>query len=88
MTKTKIIDYILRATLLVVAFVAFWLWSNHQVEKRVLAECAMRQTTAEIEVLKIKQAEVKNVEVKKAVIHSKPNAGRDSLLEQMRNGKL
>ena len=88
MTKAKLIDYVVRAVFLGVAVVAFWLWSGYQVEKRVQAECSLQYSQAEIDVLKIKQAEVKNVEVQKAVIHSRPNASRDWLLQQMRAGQL
>jgi hypothetical protein len=35
-----------------------------------------------------KQKEVEDVAKAKAIIHSKPNAKRDSLLQSMRNGAL
>lgn len=88
MIKTKVIDILERIALLAVALAAFLFWSNHQVEKRVKAECALQHSSKEIEVLKVQQKEAKDVEVKKSVIYSKPNAGRDSLLNKMRAGQL
>ena len=88
MIKTKVIDILERIALLAVALAAFWLWSNYQIEKRVQAECALQHSSKEVEVLKVQQKEAENVEIKKSVIYSKPNAGRNSLLNKMRAGQL
>ncbi len=88
MTKVKIIDLILRCVLIIIAVGAFFLWSNHQVEKRVKAECELKAVQQVVITTEAKQKEVENVAKAKAVIHSKPNANRDSLLNAMRNGAL
>ncbi len=88
MIKAKVIDILERVAILAVALAAFWLWSNYQIEKRVQAECALQHSNYENEIMRAKQQEAENVETKKAVIYSKPNAGRDSLLNKMRAGQL
>ena len=88
MTKAKIIDLILRCVLIIIAVGAFFLWSNHQVEKRVKAECELKAVQQVVITTKAKQKEVEDVAKAKAVIHSRPNANRDSLLNAMRNGAL
>lgn len=88
MIKTKIIDLILRCALVAVAICALILWSNHQVEKRVKAECELKAVQQVVITTEVKQKEVEDVAKAKAVIHSRPNAKRDSLLNAMRNGAL
>lgn len=88
MTKAKIIDLILRCVLIAIAIGAFFLWSNHQVEKRVKAECELKAVQQVVITTETKQKEVEDVAKAKAVIHSRPNANRDSLLNAMRNGAL
>ena len=88
MTKVKLIEYLGKILLLAVGIIAFWFWSTWQVEKRVIAECALQHSNQELAVKETQEKEAKNVEVKKAVIYSKPNANRDSLLNKMRAGQL
>lgn len=88
MTKIKLVEYFGKLLVLAVGIVAFWYWSSHQVEKRVAAECALQHQKQEMSINEIKQQEAKNVEIKKSAIYSKPNAGRDSLLNKMRAGQL
>lgn len=88
MTKAKIIDLILRCVLIIIAVGAFFLWNNHQVEKRVKAECELKAAQQVVITTEAKQKEVEDVAKAKAVIHSRPNANRDSLLNAMRNGAL
>lgn len=88
MIKAKLIDALGRLMFLAVALAALWFWGNYQLSKRVKAECELKASQCKIEVMEQKQAEVKNVEVKKSVIYSKPNAGRNSLLNKMRAGQL
>ena len=88
MTKAKIIDIILRGVCLVVGLSLFFWWSNRQVEKRVKAECELKAVQQVVITTEAKQKEVEDVARKKAVIHSRPNANRDSLLNAMRNGAL
>jgi len=88
MTKAKIIDIILRAICLVVGVCLFFWWSNRQVEKRVKAECELKAVQQVVITTEAKQKEVEDVAKAKAIIHSKPNAKRDSLLQSMRNGAL
>lgn len=88
MTKAKILEYLGRIVLLAVALTAFWFWSTAQVEKRVKAECALQHSNQQILVMEKHQKEAENVENKKADIYSKPNAGRNSLLNKMRAGQL
>ena len=88
MTKIKLIEYFGKLLVLAAGIVAFWYWSSHQVEKSVVAECALRHQKQEMAIIEVKQQEAKNVEVKKSAIYSKPNAGRDSLLDKMRAGQL
>ena len=88
MTKAKIIDLILRCVLIIIAVGAFFLWSNYQVEKRVKAECELKAVQQVVITTEAKQKEVEDVAKAKAVIHSRPNANRDSLLNAMRNGAL
>lgn len=88
MTKAKIIDLILRCVLIIIAVGAFFLWSNHQVEKRVKAEYELKAVQQMVITTEAKQKEVEDVAKTKAVIHSRPNANRDSLLNAMRNGAL
>ncbi len=88
MIKTKVIDMLGRAALVAAALAVFWFWSNHQVEKRVKAECALQHSNQQILVMEKHQKEAENVENKKADIYSKPNAGRNSLLNKMRAGQL
>lgn len=88
MTKAKIIDLILRCVLIIIAVGAFFLWSNRQVEKRVKAECELKAVQQVVITTEAKQKEVEDVAKAKAVIHSRPNANRDSLLNAMRNGAL
>ena len=88
MTKAKIIDLILRGVLLSVGLCLFFWWSNRQVEKRVKAECELKAVQQVVITTEAKQREVEDVAKAKAVIHSKPNAKRDSLLSSMRNGAL
>jgi hypothetical protein len=88
MTKARIIDIALRAILLVVGLSLFFWWSNRQVEKRVAAECELKAVQQVVITTEAKQKEVEDVAKAKAVIHSKPNAKRDSLLSSMRNGAL
>ncbi|MBR3676587.1 MAG: hypothetical protein IKN71_05595 [Alphaproteobacteria bacterium] len=88
MTKAKIVDLILRCALIALAVCAFFYWSNHQVAKRVKAECELKVAQQVVITTEAKQKEVENVAKAKAVIHSRPNANRDSLLNAMRNGEL
>lgn len=88
MIKAKIIDVLERVVILAVALGAFWFWSNYQIEKRVQAECALQHSNKEIEVMEVQKREAQNVETKKSIIYSKPNANRDSLLNKMRAGQL
>lgn len=88
MTKAKLIDIVLRLVCLCLAIVAFLAWYKHQVEKRVVAECKLEQAQTIIVENKAQIKEVENVASQKAVIYSKPNASRDSLLNAMRQGKL
>lgn len=88
MTKVKLIEYLGKILLLAVGIIAFWFWSTWQVEKRVIAECALQHSKQELVAKETQEKEAKNVEVKKAVIYSKPNANRDSLLNKMRAGQL
>lgn len=88
MIKTKIADYVLRIICLAAVAAGVIVWNNHQVEKRVKAECALQQAQTQIAVEDKKQEEIKNVQEQSAVIHSRPNAKRDSLLKAMRNGTL
>lgn len=88
MTKAKIIDLVLRGVFLIIGLSLFFWWQNTQVEKRVKAECEMRQAKQEVLVQEAKQKEVKDVANKTAVIHSRPNLKRDGLLASMRNGEL
>lgn len=87
-TKAKIIDLVLRFICLAVGICLFFWWSNRQVEKRVAAECSLKQAKKEIVIIEQTKKEVENVAHKKAVIHSKPNANRDGLLKLMRAGQL
>lgn len=43
---------------------------------------------AEVKIVKEQVEVIRYVEKKTAQIHSRPNAGRDVLLERMRNGQL
>ena len=88
MTKAKIIDMTLRAVCLVVGLCLFFWWSNRQVAKRVAAECELKSAQQTIIKTEVKQKEIENVAKSKAVIYSRPNAKRDSLLSSMRNGTL
>lgn len=88
MMKAKIIDIILRAVCLAVGLSLFFWWSNRQVEKRVAAECELKAVQQVVITTKAKQKEVEYVAKAKAVIYSRPNAKRDSLLSSMRNGAL
>lgn len=88
MVKAKIIDLVIRGVLIAISVGAFFLWSNHQVEKRVKAECELKAVQQIIITTEAKHKEVKDVEKAKAVIHSRPNAKRDGLLAAMRNGTL
>lgn len=88
MVKSKILSYLGRLALLAVALAAFWFWSNAQVEKRVKAECAAAHAQTQIETMVQERIEAKNVDVKKSVIYSRPNLGRNSLLNAMRAGQL
>jgi len=87
-TKAKLIDIVLHFICLCLAIVAFLAWYKHQVEKRVVAECKLEQAQTIIVENKAQIKEVENVASKKAVIYSKPNASRDSLLNAMHQGKL
>ncbi|MBQ8465279.1 MAG: hypothetical protein IJ545_04640 [Alphaproteobacteria bacterium] len=88
MTKAKILDIILRFVAVALAIAAFLVWYNFQIEKRVKAECSLSQAQEKIEQTQAQQKEVEHVAHQKAVIYSKPNASRDSLLDEMRAGKL
>lgn len=88
MTKAKIVDLILRCVMLALAVSAFFMWSNRQVEKRVKAECELKAVQQVVITTEAKQKEVEDVAKAKAVIHSRPNANRDSLLKAMRDGAL
>lgn len=88
MIKAKLIDALGRLMFLAVALAALWFWGNYQLSKRVKAECELKSSQHKIEVMEQKREEVKNVEVKKSVIYSKPNADRNSLLNKMRAGQL
>lgn len=88
MTKAKIVDLLLRGVLLVVGIGLFFWWFDNQVEKRVKAECELKQAKQGVLVQEAKQKEVKDVANKTAVIHSRPNLKRDGLLASMRNGEL
>lgn len=88
MTKAKIFEYFGKILLLALGLAAFWLWSTWQVEKRVRAECSLQHSQQELMLKENQEREIRNVEVKKSTIYSKPNANRDSLLNKMRAGQL
>ena len=66
MTKVKLIEYLGKILLLAVGIIAFWFWSTWQVEKRVIAECALQHSKQELVVKETQEKEAKNVEVKKS----------------------
>lgn len=86
--KFKLIRGLGNIMLLALAVAALWLWGGHQVEKRAYAECEAQYHKQIVELERAHKKELKDVETKKAAIHSKPNASRNSLLNAMHNGQL
>ncbi len=86
--KFKLIRGLGNIVLMALAAAALWLWGGHQVEKRAFAECEAQYHKQLVEIERSYKKELKNVEKQREVIHSKPNATRDSLLHAMHKGLL